>query len=78
MLDSIPSLAILPTTDHSRWGAVNQDEADLFSALDDIKASIAELRFYRENIFIPVEPRRSSDKPSVDASEHTDLQKTAI
>ncbi|WWD17201.1 hypothetical protein CI109_101639 [Kwoniella shandongensis] len=33
-------------------------------ALDDIKASISELEFYRENIFIPVEPSSAASEES--------------
>jgi len=42
-------------------------------ALDDIQASIRELKFYRDNIFIPLEPPRSN--PSADSKE---VHKTAL
>lgn len=57
------------------------------SALDDIKASIAELKFYRDNIFIPLEPREpkkpKTDGPSaaIDSTEETiikEIRKTAL
>ena len=32
------------------------------SALDDIQASIRELEFYRDNIFIPLESTQSSEQ----------------
>lgn len=46
------------------------------SALDDIKASINELKYYRDNVFPPIEPRREkSDKSETDAEG---VRKTAI
>jgi hypothetical protein len=45
------------------------------SALDDIKASISELKFYRDNIFPPLEPPRSKEEPS---EESEGVRKTAI
>jgi hypothetical protein len=39
-------------------------------ALDDIKASISELKFYRDNIFIPQEARETRD-PKGESSEST-------
>lgn len=35
---------------------------DWSRALDDIRASIRELQFYRENIFIPAESKPAADK----------------
>lgn len=42
------------------------------SALDDIQASINELRFYQRNVFVPLE----SDAPTPDA--HNEPLKTAL
>jgi len=44
-------------------------------ALDDIKASIAELKFYRDNVFIPLEAPREKETPS---EESEGVRKTAI
>jgi hypothetical protein len=45
------------------------------SALDDIKASINELKYYRDNVFPPVEPRREKSDKSEEAEG---VRKTAI
>ncbi|KAK8864492.1 hypothetical protein IAR55_001742 [Kwoniella newhampshirensis] len=42
-------------------------------ALDDIRASIRELAFYREKIFIPVEPRPAQKSEEADAEHKTAL-----
>jgi len=44
-------------------------------ALDDIKASISELKYYRDNVFPPLEPPRMKEEPS---EESEGVRKTAI
>ena len=44
-------------------------------ALDDIRASINELKYYRDNVFPPLEPRREKSEKSTDAEG---VRKTAI
>ena len=44
-------------------------------ALDDIKASISELKYYRDNVFPPLEPPRTKEEPS---EESEGVRKTAI
>lgn len=44
-------------------------------ALDDIKASISELKYYRDNVFPPLEPPRTKEEPS---EESEGIRKTAI
>jgi oligoribonuclease len=46
----------------------------LLRALDDIEASIAELKFYRDNIFIPLEPRKEKQ----DKEKTEEVRKTAL
>jgi hypothetical protein len=47
------------------------------SALDDIRASISELKYYRDNVFPPLEPRREKVDKSADA-DIEGIRKTAI
>jgi hypothetical protein len=47
------------------------------SALDDIRASISELKYYRDNVFPPLEPRREKVDKSAGADTEG-IRKTAI
>lgn len=60
------------TTKHRVCASVRSGEGNADrSALDDIQASIDELKFYQKNIFIPIE---SESTPSI----RDDKLKTAI
>ena len=47
-------------------------------ALDDIQASINELKFYREHIFQPVEPVEEASATAAVSSEPAQPRKTAL
>ena len=67
---TFPLFFTIPTTSSSDISVL------ISSALDDIKASINELKYYRDNVFPPIEPRREkSDKQD---TESEGVRKTAI
>lgn len=51
------------------------NDLPLYRALDDIQASIRELKDYRDRIFKPVEPVRAAEEKKPDESV---IRKTAL